>query len=474
MPHYDVLIIGSGVGYKLATKMSKLGLRTALVDRDPPGGTCPNRGCIPSKIWITVADKVREAEQLTHLGVEMTVDSVDFCTIRDRTLAWINAGRDHKRDLLKNDANIDFYEGDVGQFVGPKTLKVGDTEITADKVVIASGARPAIPPIDGLEEAGYLTNRNVFDIERLPGSIVIIGGGYIAVEFAHFFSALGVQVTLLGRNPRLVPKADEDVSRAILAGLSRYVDVRTDHEVLSVATEGRLKVVTARDRSTDEEVCISVQEIMVAAGRRSNADLLKPEVTGVEVDGRGWIVTDHHLATTMDGIWAMGDAVNRGQFRHTADMHQRIVYINAFTDDHRHLDEHAIPSAIFTWPQVGSVGMTEGEAKEAGVHYHHAKMMYRDVSKGYALGEEDGFIKVLVEDGTDRILGAHMVGPEAATLIQQIVTVMNAGEGTYEPFKWTQVIHPTLSEVVNWVFLKLHHPEDDPFNEMGEHVGANR
>ena len=474
MPHYDVLIIGSGVGYKLATKTARLGLKTALVDHDPPGGTCPNRGCIPSKIWITVGDKVREAEELAHLGVEMTVDSIDFCTIRDRTWKWINTGRDHKRKLLEADHNIDFHEGDVGQFVGPKTLQVGDTEITADKVVIASGARPAIPPVEGLEEAGYITNRDVFEIESLPGALTIIGGGHIAVEFAHFFSALGTQVTLLGRNHRLVPKADEDVSEAILEGLSKYVDVRTDHEVLSVTTEGGLKIVTARDRATGEEVRIPGKEILVATGRRSNADLLKPEVTGVEVDKRGWVVTDHHLATNVPGIWAMGDAVNRGQFRHNADMHQRIVHINAFTDEHRHLDEHAIPSAIFMWPQVGSVGMTEREVKEAGVHYHHAKMMYRDVSKGYALGEEDGFIKVLVEDGTDRILGAHMVGPEAATLIQQIVTVMNAGEGTYEPFKWTQVIHPTLSEVVAWAFLKLHHPEDDPMSDMGEHMGANR
>jgi dihydrolipoamide dehydrogenase len=474
LPHYHVLIIGSGVGYKLATKTAKLGLKTALVDRDPPGGTCPNRGCIPSKIWITVADKIREAEQLTHIGAEMTLDSVDFCTIRDRTWDWINSGRDHKRLLLNAHPDIDFYEGEVGEFVGDRTLRVGDAEITADKVVIASGSRPAIPLIAGLEEAGYLTNRNVFDIERLPGTLIIIGGGYIAVEFAHFFSALGTQVTLLGRNPRLVPKTDEDISQAIRDGLSRYVDIRTDHEVLSVTVEENLKVVTARDRTTGEEVKFAAKEIMVASGRRSNADLLKPEATGVKVDERGWIVSDQHLATNVPGIWAMGDAVNRGQFRHTADMHQRIVFINAFTDDHRHLDEHAIPNAIFTFPQVGSVGLTERDAMEAGLHYHHARMMYREVSKGYALGEEDGFIKVLVQKDTQRILGAHMVGPEAATLIQQIVTMMNAGEGTFEPFKWTQVIHPTLSEVVNWVFLKLHHPEDDPMSEMGEHVGANR
>ncbi len=474
MTHYDVLIIGSGVGYKLATKTAKLGLKTALVDRDPPGGTCPNRGCIPSKIWITVADKVREAEQLTSLGVEMTLDSVDFRTIRDRTWAWIEGSRQNKRNHMAINDNIDFFEGEVAEFVGMRTLKVGDAELTADKVVIASGSRPAIPPIDGLEEAGYLTNRNVFEIERLPGSIVIIGGGFIAAEFAHFFSTLGSQVTLLGRNPRLVPKADEDVSVAIRSGLSRFVDVRTDHEVMSVTNEGGMKVVTALDRATGQEVRFPAVEVMVATGRRSNADLLKPEATGVELDEGGWIVTDHHLATNVDGIWAMGDAVNRGQYRHTADMHQRIVFINAFTDEHRHLDEHAIPNAIFTWPQVGAAGMTEAQVKLSGLHYHRGRMAYRDVSKGYALGEEDGFIKVLVEDGTDRILGAHMVGHEAATLIQQIVTVMNAGEGTYEPFKWTQVIHPTLSEVVNWAFLSLRHPEDDPMSDMGEHVGPSR
>jgi dihydrolipoamide dehydrogenase len=467
LSHYDVLIIGSGVGYKLATKVANLGLRVALVDRDPLGGTCPNRGCIPSKIWITVADRIREAEETARLGAELYLDSVDFCTIRDRTWDFINSRRTTKARYIEAESNIDHYEG-LGEFVGPKTLRVAGKEITADRVVIASGSRPAIPPIDGLEEVGFLTNRTVFDIERLPASLVIIGGGYVAVEFAHFFSALGTKVTLLGRNERLIPRQDEEVSEAVRKGLSRHVDIHTDHEVLEVRRDDQMKVVTSRERSSGKERTFAAAELMVATGRRSNADLLKTEVTGVELDEGGWIRTNDHLETNVEDIWAMGDAVNRGQFRHTADMHQRIVFINAFTDEDRKLDEHAIPSAVFTWPQVGSVGMTEEQVKERGVHYHHARMAYGDIAKGYALDEDLGFIKVLVEGKTSRILGAQIVGPQAATLIQQVVNAMNAGEGTYEPFKWTQVIHPTLSEVVNWVFLGIHHPENDPMAELGE------
>jgi dihydrolipoamide dehydrogenase len=163
---------------------------------------------------------------------------VDFCTIRDRTWDHIKSAQAKKRDVISANERIDLFEGRVAEFVGDKTLRVGDIELTADRVVIASGSRPSIPPIEGLEDVGFLTNRNVFDIERLPGSMVIVGGGYIAVEFAHFFSALGSQVTLVGRNPRLLPRADEDVSEAVLNGLSRHVDVRTDHEVLSVTTVG--------------------------------------------------------------------------------------------------------------------------------------------------------------------------------------------------------------------------------------------
>ena len=467
LTHYDVLIIGSGTGYKLATKVAKLGQRVAIVDRDPLGGTCPNRGCIPSKMWITVADRIREAEDTAKLGAELVLESVDFPTIRERTLEGITSRQVRKMEGVAGDPNIDHFHG-VGTFIGPKTLRVNDQEITADKVVIASGARPAIPPIDGLEEVGYLTNRNVFDIDSLPNSLIIVGGGYIACEFAHFFSALGCKVTLLGRNQRLLPRAEADVSKAVLDGLSEHVHVYTGIEVLRARMDGNLKVVIARDHATGEEVRFAGQQIMVATGRRSNSDLLKPEVTGVEVDDRGWVRTNEFLETNVKGIWAMGDAVNRGAFRHTADMHQRIVFLNAFKGERRAVDEHAIPSAVFTWPQVGSVGMTEEEAKDKGLHYHVGRMRYDDTAKGIALLEDTGFIKVIVEADTERILGAHMVGHDASTLIQQIVTVMNAGEGTYEPFKWTQPIHPTLSEVVSWVFLHVQHPADELELEKGE------
>ncbi|MCK5254135.1 MAG: FAD-dependent oxidoreductase, partial [Thermoplasmata archaeon] len=218
------------------------------------------------------------------------------------------------------------------------------------------------------------------------------------------------------------------------------------------------KSMVVRDRGTGKTYKIDAEEILIAAGRVSNADTLKPWVTGVEVDEEGWIKTNDMLETARANIWAMGDCVNRGQFRHTANYHSDVVFRNAFQDSKVKLDEHAIPSAVFSWPQVGSVGMTEEAATAAGHHVHVGKYFFYDSAKGFALGDQEAFTKVVVDASNNKILGAHIVGPQASVLVQLVVDLMNAGDGTFYPLARAQVIHPALSEVVVRAFSNLQHP----------------
>ena len=461
MEHYDLIVIGTGAGQNVASRAYSLGLRIAVIDKDPIGGTCLNRGCIPSKVWTTAADYIREAEDAAAIGVHMNVDRVDYDLIHKRTWEIVLDGRVSMEKGIKATPNFDFYN-EPATFIDEMTLQVGHKKLTADKIVIASGAKPYIPDIKDIEKVGYLTNRNVFELKKLPKSLIIIGGGYIAAEFGHFFSTMGTEVTILGRNPRLLKREDPEVSNTVLAGMARRMRVLTNFEVLSAARTKTGKSVVAQDRRDGKTYTVEAQDILIAAGRVSLADLLQPQRTGVEVDEEGWIKTNEFLETTHPNIWAMGDCVNRGQFRHTANYHSDIVYQNAFEKGQAKVDEHAIPSAVFSWPQVGSVGMTEEAAIAAGFHVHVGKEFYYDTAKGFAMGDREAFAKVVADATNGKILGAHVVGPQASVLVQLVVDLMNAGDQTYMPLARAQIIHPALSEVVVRAFGNLQHPAGAP------------
>jgi len=331
--------------------------------------------------------------------------------------------------------------------------------MSAPKIVIASGARTLVPPVEGLRESGYLDNISVLDLKQPPESLVIMGGGYIACEYGHFFSAMGTKVTILGRNPRLLKEEEPEISDIVKRRFSKYAEIHTNFEVVKVATVGGKKIVTARDRSDGETYDFTADDILLAVGRQSNADLLKPEKTGVQTDKEGWIVVNEYLETSKPNIWALGDAIGKHMFRHTANYESHILW-HAISTGHRHpADFHAVPHAVFGYPQVGGVGMTEAEAIAAGRKIRVGKARYTDVTKGYAMAEEDSLVKVIVEQETDKILGCHIVGSDAAILVQQIVYIMNAGDQSYGPLADSQVIHPALSEAVIAAFARLAPPE---------------
>jgi dihydrolipoamide dehydrogenase len=470
MEHYDLIVIGTGAGQNVASQAYSMGLKVAVIDKDPIGGTCLNRGCIPSKVWTTVADYIREAEDAAAVGVHMKVESTDYPLIRKRTWEIIMESRVAMEKGVGAAPNFDFYN-DVAEFVDDMTLRVGKKTITAPKIIIASGAKPYIPPIEGIEKVGYLTNRNIFDLERLPSSVIVVGGGYIATEFGHFLAAMGAEVTIVGRNPRLLKREDPEVSATVLAGMARRMRVLVNFEAVSASKDKNGKSMVVRDRGTGKTYKLDAEEILIAAGRVSNADTLKPWVTGVEVDEEGWIKTNDMLQTTRENVWAMGDCVNRGQFRHTANYHSDVVFRNAFQGSKVKVDEHAIPSAVFSWPQVGSVGLTERAATEAGYHVHVGKYFYYDSAKGFALGDQEAFAKVVVDASNNKILGAHIVGPQASVLVQLVVDLMNAGDETFYPLARAQVIHPALSEVVVRAFASLTHPGGHGHGDHGHGHG---
>lgn len=464
MEEYDLIVVGSGAGMNVASKAVGAGLEVAVVEHGLMGGTCLNTGCIPSKILLFPAEVIRELDDARAIGVEGTITKVDLPLIMERTRSFVEEDRVPMEQSVAALESLTWYR-ETGEFVGDYELRVGKETISAPKVVIASGARALVPPIEGLQETGYIDHVSVLQLEALPESLIIIGGGFIACEYGHFFSGLGTRVTLLEMMPRLLLAEDAEISEIVKRRFSKYAEIHTNHEVVEVGrSEGR-KVVRALNREDNRIYEFTADEIMLAAGFRSNADLLKPEKTGVETDGYGWIKVDEYLETTKPNIWALGDALGRYMFRHTANHEAEVVWLNAFTDRKHAVDYHAVPHAVFGYPQVGAAGLTEEQAKAEGYDILVGRAVYMDVTKGYAMREEDSLVKVVLEQGSGRILGCHIVGSEAAILVQQVVYLMNAGAEDYIPLADSQVIHPALSEVVINAFGNMAPPEDAHVHE---------
>jgi dihydrolipoamide dehydrogenase len=413
-------------------------------------------------VLIHAADVIREAEAAGVTGVHLKLDRVDFKTIKKRMWSIVLDGRKEMEEGVKRVRDLHLYDR-IGSFVSDYTMQVGDERITSKRIVIASGARASVPKIPGLDKVKYDTYRTIFDIEEQPRSIVILGGGYIGCEFAHFFSAIGTKVMLVGRNPVLLPHEEPETSALVKKRLSSHADVRTGTDTLSMESGNGAIGVRVRDRSTGSEEVLEAERLFVATGVRSNSDWLKPENTGVKTDDKGWILTNQFLETSKPGIYALGDALGRNMYRHTANYQASIVGNNLYNPQKMAMDLHAVPHAVFTDPQVGQVGMLENEAAaQRKVMVGLAR--YYDTAMGYAYGDEENFVKVIVEYPTRQILGATAVGPQAALLIQQVVIMMNSENRTFAPLARSQIIHPALSEVLSRAFGSL-----KPVNFEPEH-----
>ncbi len=459
MRHFDLCVIGSGSGNSIIDERFDH-LQVALVDgQEWFGGTCLNVGCIPTKMFAHPADLAEEARDAGRLGVGVGQVSVDWPAIRDRIFARIDAitasGEAYRRDA----ANVTLYRSRA-RFVADKVLQVGEETITADRFVIAAGSRPHLPQVPGIsssELAGRVhTSDTIMHLERLPGSLVIVGGGLVAAEFAHIFAAYGTQVTLLHRGDRLLKHADEEVSRRFTDLISRRVVLRLGQHLASLADAGNGRVAVGTTDGDGIEYDFEAEQVLLATGRGPNGDTLGLELTGVERDTAGLVVVDPQQRTTREGIWALGDVCSPWQLKHVANHEARVVQHNLLHPDRPMTADHRfVPQAVFSGPQAAWVGLTEQECAERGLPYTVGTRDYGGVAYGWAMEDTDHFAKVIADRATGQLLGAHILGPDAANLVQPLIQAMSFGLDATSMARGQYWIHPALAEVVENALLAL-------------------
>ena len=461
MKEYDLIVIGTGSGMNFIDSIigSKRDIKIAVIDKDEPGGICLTRGCIPSKLLLYPAELVRVIGTSGKFGIDVDIKNIDFNKVMERMRTIIYDDIDNIREGLSTAQNIDYYH-DIAEFVDPYTLKIGKETLSSKMIFLCTGSKVKIPPVKGLEDAGYLTSDTVLEMTQLPESIVIIGGGYIATEYGHFFSSMGSRVTIIGRNPRFIPSEEPEISAFAKKELSKHMNILTGYDVIEVQKAGDGKRVIAREKSTGNEIDVVAEDILVAVGRGPNTDILAPEKGGIETDKSGWIAVNDYLETSQPNIWAFGDANGKYLFKHVANHESRIVYSNAILKKKVKADYHAVPHAVFSYPEIASVGMKE---KEAISKYGEENVLigfksYGETAKGMAMEAMDYFVKVIVERDSFRLLGAHIIGPYASILIHEIIPLMYTKDQSAGPIMKGMHIHPALNEVISMAFNSLMPP----------------
>jgi len=377
----------------------------------------------------------------------------------ERMREHVRKSNDHIREALEKAEELDFYFGEA-HFTGDYTLEVNNNTIKGKTIFLVTGARALVPSIKGIESIEYLTNESVLQLKEKPESMVIIGGGYVAAEFAHFFEAMGTKVTILQRNKRLVPDEEPEISELLKTALSRRMTVYTNTEATEVRQTGKVTTVTAKERDSGKQREVTARHVLIAAGRKSNADVLMVANTGVKTDEKGYIVVDDYLETGMKNIWAFGDAVGKKMFRHSANHEAEIIWHNAVHGKKNRMNYLTVPHAVFSYPEIASVGLTEEQAVKlmGKQEVLTGKAMYTDVARGEAMMETEGFTKAVVHRKSGKILGYHIIGPQASVLIQEVVNAMAADGNLWSVARGIH-IHPALPEVALKAFAKLNEPD---------------
>ncbi|MFC7155072.1 dihydrolipoyl dehydrogenase family protein [Halomarina halobia] len=451
MADFDVLVIGGGTGNEVANAAADAGLETALIERGPIGGTCVNRGCNPSKTLIQRADLVESIRRAGEFGVDVRIEGVDYEAIVREVTASVDGKSDRMERTDRERERLTLFR-EQARFVDDRTLEIGGREVTGEKVVVAAGARPIVPPIEGIDEVDYLTNREALRLETQPERLVVIGGGYIAAELGHFYEALGTDVTIVGRDDVLVGREDREVADAFTDLARRRHTVHTGYTATAVERTGAGIIVYAERNDGGEEIEVDGDDLLVAAGRRPNTDLLDVEAAGIETDERGFVETNEYLETSAPNVWAQGDIAGNYQFKHAADHEAKYVVENALRGEQTPVDYTGMAHAIFTSPQIAATGLTERELEERDRAYVVGRRAYGDTVMGRALKEEDGFVKVLADPDDGTVLGCHIVGPEASTLIHEVIVAITSGSGTVSDVTNAIHVHPALSKVVLGAF----------------------
>lgn len=448
---FDAIIIGAGqAGPPLAGRLTSAGMSVAVVERKLVGGTCVNYGCIPTKTLVASAHAAQVARRGADFGVGTGVVSVDMAKVKARKDKIVHDDRHGVESWLQNMDGCTLLRGHA-RFTGPKTLSVDGRIIEADKIFLNVGGRAVVPDIPGLADIDYLTNVGILELDSVPEHLVIIGGSYIALEFAQMYRRFGARVTVVEKGPRLASREDEDVSAAIKDILeAEGVTVALGATAMSVAKRDNGFALTPRDGADP----VLGTHLLVATGRRANTDDLGLEVAGVQTDGRGYIEVDDQLRTTTEGIWAMGDCNGKGAFTHTSYNDFEIVAANLLDGDPRRVSDRVTTYALYIDPPLGRAGMTEAEVRRSGRKALVGKRPMTRVGRAVEKGETQGFMKVVVDAETREILGAAILGVGGDEVVHCIVDVMTAGL-PYTAISRTMHIHPTVSELVPTMLQEL-------------------
>lgn len=454
MEQYDLVILGSGSGNSIISPALD-DWKIAMVEEWVFGGTCLNRGCIPTKMFVHTADTVLHIQHASRLGVDAHVDAIRWDDIRNRVFNRIDpiaAGGERYRTY--ECPNVTVHAG-RGRFIGERQLEVatadGPVQIAGNQVVVAAGARPLVPDIPGLVETGFHTSDDIMRVEQVPEHLIVLGGGFIACELSHVFGAFGAKVTIVVRGNQLLRSEDHDIAAAITTDFARRFDVRSNATVTLVERAGDRVLVHLQDGSV-----IEGSDILVATGRVPNSDVIDAAAGGLAVHPDGRIRVDLTGATSVPGVWALGDISSPWMLKHVANHEARVVAHNIANPGNLHeSDYRAVPHAVFTNPQIASVGLTEREAVAAGIDIMTTTHHYSDVAYGWALEDTESFCKLVADRSTRRLVGAHIIGPHASSLIQQLVQGIRYSATIDEMARGQYYVHPALGEVVENALLRF-------------------
>ncbi len=444
---FDAIIIGTGqAGPPLAQRMTAQGLKTAIIERKLFGGTCVNVGCTPTKSLVASARAAHMARRCADFGV--VIDGsirADMRRIKARKDAIVEQSSTGVTNWLRGMDNLTVYEGHA-RLEDEKTVRVNGERLEADRIVINVGGRPVVPDMPGINEVDYMTSTEMMEVDFLPEHLIIVGGSYIGLEFAQMYRRFGSRVTVVEMGGRLIGREDADVSAAVREILqAEGIEIRLNASCIGLDRHGDGVAVTASCDPGPEDIVGS--HVLLAVGRQPNTDDLGLDATGVETDDRGYVVVDDQLATNVDGIWALGDVNGRGAFTHTAYNDFEILAANMFDNDPRRVSDRIPTYGLFIDPPLGRIGMTEAQVRQSGRKALVGKMKMARVGRARERGETQGFMKVLIDADSEKILGAAFLGIGGDEVVHLLTDVMYA-DASYKVIQRATHIHPTVSELV--------------------------
>ncbi|HEX5477933.1 MAG TPA: FAD-containing oxidoreductase [Burkholderiales bacterium] len=443
---FDAIVIGTGqAAPALCARLDREGLKTALIERKLLGGTCVNTGCIPTKALIASARAAHVAARGPDYGFDAGAVRIDMPKVKQRKDAVVKGSSDGLAKWIAGMKQVTLIRGQA-RFSGPHAVAVGARALEAPKIFVNVGARALLPDMPGLDSVGCLTNSTMMEVDFVPEHLVIVGGSYIGLEFAHMYRRFGSKVTVVERAPKLLPREDDDIATGIRDILEREgIEIRTDAECMELKKQGERVVVGLSCR--DGAPLAEGSHVLMAVGRQPNTDDLGLEKAGIRVDERGYIQVDDQCRTGVEGVWALGDCNGRGAFTHTSYNDYEIVAANLFDNDPRRISDRIQAYALFIDPPLGRAGMNEAEAKKSGRKVLVGKMPMSHVGRAREAGETQGFMKVLVDAGSKELLGAALLGLNGDEVVHSLLDVMYAKK-PYTTIARAMHIHPTVSELV--------------------------